>query len=224
VLSEVQSPVPACIASWTLIQNFNPSDNSKWSRMWGFSRDSKESCLLWKILYTRNATQQWRNPTARSSDTALFCVLCIDQTIENEIHLFWECSYAQKLWHWLFHIVSLRSGDMSHMFLDYHADPLPINTGNGQVISPGYGKVCLTVKRSKGDLKPLTLVNVRCIPSSFRNGISECILKLHGISWRCELQQFVHLPSGIEFDSVSRHNGLKSKPLTPESINFGAYE
>lgn len=95
------------------------------------------------------------------------------------------------------------------LFVDYIVDPLPINTGNGCVTSPGKGTVHLLVKRSTGDYKPLSLVNVRYTPSSFLNTISEDILEQHGISWRSERQQFVHLSSGIEFAGVTKQNGLK---------------
>lgn len=91
----------------------------------------------------------------------------------------------------------------------YIEDSLYINIGNGLITSPGYGTVHLQIKRSCGDYKPLCLVNVRYMPSSYLNTVSEDILEKHDVSWHSEHQKFIHLPSRIEFAVVKKENGLK---------------
>lgn len=55
----------------------------------------------------------------------------------------------------------------------------------------------------------ISSVNVQYTPSSFVNTISEDILEQHGVNWRSELQRFIHLPTGTEFATVTKQNGLK---------------
>jgi hypothetical protein len=105
------------------------------------------------------------------------------------------------------------------LFQDYHPDPLPINTANGCITSPGYGTVCLTLCLSSGEIKPLKLVNVRHTPSSFLNTISEDLLERNGVSWRSKLQCFVHLPTGTEFASVTKQHGLKLVDLADPNLS-----
>jgi hypothetical protein len=111
------SAVSHRISSWNSIPYFSASDYSKWTQIWGFHRDSKELYLLWKILYQVNATQKWRKKleddpiTTEEYDPDLHCVCCFNFCIEDECHLFWECHFSNKIWRWVFYIVSLRTGD-----------------------------------------------------------------------------------------------------------------
>jgi hypothetical protein len=92
------------------IPNFNPAaDDSRCKRIWGFHRASKESCLLWKIMFHANATQRWRYPKVSQSDPLLQCALGIRPNVEDEQYLFWSCSYTQRLCSWINHLLFLQS-------------------------------------------------------------------------------------------------------------------
>jgi hypothetical protein len=104
-------------------------------------------------------------------------------------------------------------------FAKYFEDPMPIHTGNGIVVSPGYGTVHLNLRRSKGDTQPLTLSRVRYTPFRAINTVSEDLLERRGIVWNRKLQQFIHDPTGAEFTSVSKQNGLKVLDVAPTPTN-----
>jgi hypothetical protein len=57
--------------------------------------------------------------------------------------------------------------------------------------------------------------------------VSEDVLEQNGVSWRSERQQFVHLPTGVEFASVKKKNGLKildATPIPPAQLHFASME
>jgi hypothetical protein len=124
---EVSTRLQSRLSSWNGVPNFVPSDLSHWNRIWGYKRASKESCILWKLMFQANATQRWRFPTVQRSDHRLHCALCVTNSIEDEFHLFWKCPYAARLWKWVFHLLSkLSSSDFKpgpeHVLL---SNPLP---------------------------------------------------------------------------------------------------
>ena len=104
------SKLTARLHHWTSTPGFVPTDTSRWQRIWSYNRDSKESCLMWKILFHSNATQRWRFPKVPNSDPRLACSLCLVNAVEDEQHIFWSCPYASKIWLWAIHILQLRSG------------------------------------------------------------------------------------------------------------------
>jgi hypothetical protein len=150
--------------------------------------------------------------TISDSDTDLFAGYYAQFVITNHI----QSTINSAIWR-------ADSGASHHfwndqsLFHEFHWDPLPINTGNGSVISPGHGTIHLQLCCSQGDTKLLKLANVRYTPSSFLNTVSEDILEQNDVSWRSERQQFVHLPTGEEFASVKKVNGLKMLDVTPIS-------
>lgn len=61
---------------------------------------------------------------------------------------------------------------------------MSINIGNGSNVSPGHGVVHLHIKHLDGEYKPLHLVNVHFMPSSYLNTIFEDILEQHDVGWK----------------------------------------
>jgi hypothetical protein len=92
---------------------------------------------------------------------------------------------------------------------DFHAEPMPVYMGTGYVMPPGYGTVLLSVWKSTGDFQPLKLHNVRYLPHNRVNTISEDLLEWKDVYWQGQIQQFIHMPSGSEFASCQKENGMK---------------
>lgn len=95
------------------------------------------------------------------------------------------------------------------LIIEYQPEPLPIQTGNGSMVSPGYGKVHLELRQSNNSYLLVYLANVRYTPTSSLNTISEELLEKRGISWRSEYQQFRHLATNSEFACITKHNSLR---------------
>ncbi|CAM6127224.1 unnamed protein product [Calypogeia fissa] len=94
--------------------------------------------------------------------------------------------------------------------VDYQESPLNINTGNGTTISPGFGTVHLSVLRSDSQFHPISLAQVRFMPSCRVNTISERVLEQRGIFYRGEHQKFFHLATGQEFAQINIASGLRA--------------
>lgn len=63
------------------------------------------------------------------------------------------------------------------LFFAYIEDPMDINIGNGSIVSPRHGTFHLRIKQFDGEYKPLSLINVRFMPSNYLNMISKDILE-----------------------------------------------
>ena len=94
-------------------------------------------------------------------------------------------------------------------FIDYVEDPHYIKTGNGSALSPGKGSVPLKLKKSSGKLTHVVLTNVRHMPNSFVNTISEDLLEDHGVTWNCLSQTFIDFRTGQEFAKITKQGRLR---------------
>lgn len=104
------------------------------------------------------------------------------------------------------------------LLTNYVHDPLLVDTGNGTIISPGRGDVYISFRCSDGTYRPVCLQNVRYSPTSRLNTVSKWLLEQKQVYWRGELNQFVHVPSGVELFVVQHPNGLKLIDIRPVSV------
>lgn len=92
---------------------------------------------------------------------------------------------------------------------DYTDDPPTINTGAGPVISPGYGDVYLLLLRSDQSIQSVCLQQVRYMPTSLLNTLSEHLLELRGVYWHGWQSKFIVQDTGEEFAMAHKVDGLK---------------
>lgn len=58
----------------------------------------------WLAKWQTFATQVCYHPHLPCSDLATWCVLCMLQREETNLHIYWVCPFVQDLWQWLFYI------------------------------------------------------------------------------------------------------------------------
>lgn len=95
------------------------------------------------------------------------------------------------------------------VFRNYIEDPLTINTGAGSVVSPGYGDISLSLLRSDDSVRSINLQQVRYMPTSLLNTMSEHLLELRGVFWHGWQSKFVFQETGEEFAIAHKVDGLK---------------
>lgn len=71
------------------------STPTTWTRVWNICAPPKVKFFMWQV--TRNCIPNRQNLRNRGIDVPYFCALC-GSGIENNWHLFVDCSYAQTCW------------------------------------------------------------------------------------------------------------------------------
>jgi len=82
------------------------AQNLPWTKaIWGLDIPPSKSLLIWRLMHRKIPTDE--NLNARGCSFPSMCSTCKSYT-ESSMHLFFECSFAVRLWSWLASIISVQ--------------------------------------------------------------------------------------------------------------------
>jgi hypothetical protein len=79
--------------------------NITWAKtIWSPDIPPSKSLLVWRLMHNKVPTDD--NLMTRGIHSPSMCSSCNSQ-VESSFHLFFECTFAMKLWNWLFSIINI---------------------------------------------------------------------------------------------------------------------
>jgi len=83
-----------------------PVQNLTWTKaIWGLDIPPSKSLLIWRLMHKKVPTDE--NLNSRGCSFPSMCSTCKSFT-ESSMHLFFECSFALKMWSWLASIINVQ--------------------------------------------------------------------------------------------------------------------
>ena len=84
---------------------YGTSQNMNWAKtLWSPDIPPSKSLLVWRLMHNRVPTDE--NLMSKGVQIPTMCSTC-NSNCESSFHLFFECSYAMKIWNWLFSIINI---------------------------------------------------------------------------------------------------------------------
>jgi hypothetical protein len=72
--------------------------------MWSFDIPPSQFLFIWRLMHVEIPTDE--NLALRGCRLPSRCYLCLNN-VEDSFHLFFQCSFAMKLWSWFAHSVNM---------------------------------------------------------------------------------------------------------------------
>ncbi|XP_060968504.1 uncharacterized protein LOC133036050 [Cannabis sativa] len=102
-------------AYWLSQQHRFHHEKECWKKLWKLKTHPRHALLMWK---TMSGCLPLKANLGFLQAHDRMCALC-NTTLESEVHLFWECSFARALWFqspWSFHTAALQFDNFEQLF------------------------------------------------------------------------------------------------------------
>ncbi|XP_026444936.1 uncharacterized protein LOC113345345 [Papaver somniferum] len=76
--------------------NFDKDEAKFWKQIWNLNILPKVNMFCWKVVSYALALRN--NMSKYVKDSEPYCMLCDNQDLEDEMHLFFHCNFAKKVW------------------------------------------------------------------------------------------------------------------------------
>ncbi|KAL3681179.1 hypothetical protein R1sor_024135 [Riccia sorocarpa] len=100
LVSTDTAQVKTRLKSWEASFHIDPSDNSRWRKIWHKSMPVKFAVLQWYIFYRAFPTNTWRHPQLARDQEETWGKCCPNRSAEDIEHLFWRCQQVTEVWRW----------------------------------------------------------------------------------------------------------------------------